>query len=266
MISQLRLIRGLTPARGDENTAEGIKQIISLTATKNNPWSLSTANFWIPGIPQNKSGIWNDFKQGEGRLLLAVGKQNVKETINLNLITSNIAELSQAIRDMQRFIHQAQLFWTSEHQIDPSYIEFYATDAPGPQYALIYTMDLAVSQPGPDDAQQVTRDVVITIEREPFWIPIPPGANPKIYTRRVLGDREGIDYTWSEYSHSSQSANYSGYAVSDAPALIEKTIQNRFEPDDSTWTAFNALNYVTINAADIAGDADALLLLVIDRS
>lgn len=261
----LFLTRGLRPAIGDTDSAEGIKQRINLLVAKSGKtdWSLTD---WQPGIPQAKGGLWNDAPQGAGRQLLGQGVQNVIETMQILLTATDQRQMARQLKAMNKFIYHARAFHTTEWELEPSYIHWKVKGGYGDQYALIYAMDIAAINPNVSETTPYMVDVTLTIEREPFWRPIPPGANPVIWTRAVNGDHEGKDYTYKAHTSPSDATTNSGYSLNTQSGAANDTLDNRWESDDSTWDTFNSHNYIVIPAEKIPGDAPALLTILIDQT
>jgi hypothetical protein len=262
MHNQLRIVKGIEGAPGDVQTLESGYTTINLLSGGAEGFALkSDAGAWNPAVAQPKNGLWYETPFTDGRVMFAGAEQNVTETLSLTLTAPDMVRLGNWMRALNQMQGDCLRFWEDEHaQYDPVFLWWWAAGAPGPQYALIYQMQISVSVPTTLDASIVERDVTITLEREPYWRGIPPGANPVLWTLQRLGEQPGLNYTWNDGKLQLIGA-VSPYAPPQR-SLASGNIQNRaeytLEAVTGDWIRFSQ-NHVTIPAADIPGDAPALL-------
>lgn len=183
MHKELKIIKGLQPIPGDAQTAEPGVQVVNLLNEVG--IILRAGAEWVPQRPQARV-VYGETPLSDGRLPLTSSVGNVVETLPVYIAGGTVQAVASAERELQRLIADARDFHTSEWQIDPVYLMWWADCAPGPQYALIYNMDLAPS--GMPELQGDTWiiEATLTIERDAVWRPIPPGANPALWTEYFL--------------------------------------------------------------------------------
>lgn len=123
-------------------------------------------------------GVWVDSTMMSGRQLVAAKNGNVIDVVQLRPVDSATSiQRDQYISRLNRFISAASEFWATGGTGDPVYLRYKEQDAPGEQYALIYTIE-------PDDDGDT---LTLTIEREPAWRPLPPGLSPKVWKLQQNG-------------------------------------------------------------------------------
>lgn len=244
---ELLIVKGVAAAKGDTASGEVGLQSISLLAEPNQSgWSLNADGGWSPKFTQLKGGgTWADSAVGPGRTLVAGEDANVVETLQLTVTGTTILDLAGHFTRMGRLRQALYDFWTAPNEMDPLYLHWWAKGAPGPQFALIYALDVAEDEP--DVWSNPIRDVTITIEREPYWRGLPPGANPKVWNHEQI--RKVTTYTAADLN---LYANSVGGDVNHA--LAATVTNNDRSPSD---------NYVELIASKIPGDAPALLQLSI---
>lgn len=256
VIQELLIVKGLPPAPGDTTTAEQPMTAVNLMTSGVSGFALDSEDGWAPNIPALKGGgLWADSAISAGRQLIAAEDGNVLETMHLILTGSTIIDLAGHLLQMNTLIADARNFWATEWQIEPVYIRWYAKGAPGPQYALIHNIEMAMDEP--DVMSNPIRDVTITIEREPYWRPIPPGANPKLWT--------------AEFRHNTI-ANADDLYLGARALTFTNARNNLFQTNglenSREWnvgqTGVTSENYIDIPAADIPGDAPALVNMVLE--
>lgn len=245
VIQQLLIVKGVAPAVGDTASAEqGLTSVDLLTQNQQSGWSLDAENGWNPAIPALKGGgVWADSAVSSGRQLLSNEEGNVLETMQLTVIGNTVPDLAAHLSKMSKMIQAARDFWATFFQIEPIYLKWHAVGAPGPQYALIYNIEMAIVEP--EIYSATVRDITLTIEREPYWRGIAPGANPKLWKLT----KDGTQPTTANQAFSASAGN-----------IKTETLQNRREWN-TTQTAVVSDNTLTIPAADIPGDAPALVSL-----
>ncbi|HEX2908163.1 MAG TPA: hypothetical protein VHO69_14935 [Phototrophicaceae bacterium] len=178
-----------------------------------------------------------------GRLPSTFSEQNVIETIQLTATAASLQNRDWLLSELQRYRRAAQDFWVTEGQTAPVWLRWKAAGAPGPQFARIYSMDIAGGNERFQGAQ--TMIITVTIEREPYWqAEVPPGGSPKIWTCFV----NGVELS---------TANASLYDGTDHIAY--GTVANKQEFD--TIYTFLTQNFLDIPANKIPGDAPALVTI-----
>lgn len=265
MHKELRIVRGIVNAPGDTGSAETGYTIIDLLAGAAEGFALnSDAGGWDPALPAPKSGLWNDVPFVDGRVPYAGAEENVTETLDITITASSHLRMSQLLAQLFDLIEDCKSFWFDEFDCQPVFLWWWATGAPGRQFALIMTIDANVSNPGTDDVGNIVRDVVLTIEREPFWrAEVPPGGNPILWTLFAQNKQPGLDYDYL--------ADLRIIQTNTLPilyALAQATIRNKVEYTLLTASANTPSmeNRLTIPASSIPGDAPALLQLALSHT
>jgi hypothetical protein len=266
MHNQLRIVKGIEGAPGDVQTLESGYTTINLLSGSAEGFALkSDTGAWNPAIAQPKNGLWYETSFTDGRVLFGGAEQNVTETLSLTLTAPDMLRLAGYMRHLDQMQADCLRFWQDEHmQYDPVFLWWWAKGAPGPQYALIYQIQISISIPTTMDASIVERDVTITLEREPYWRSVPPGANPVLWTLYKLGEQPGLNYTYDD-GKLRLIGDVSPYTPP-ARALVSANLQNRaeytLEAVTTDWIRFSQ-NHITIPAADIPGDAPALMSVAV---
>lgn len=264
MVSQhkeLKLIRGVPIIPTLTTTLEpGTDLIINLLSGEAEGFALNPSpGSWEPGLPAPKAGLWQETPFLDGRIPIADAYQNVTETMQVVLSAPNYLLLSRWMSKLALLSQDIAQFWNQEAiQMSPVYIHWWATDAPGPQYALIMSLDFAVTTPGVTDTGSIVRDVTLTIEREPYWRGVPPGASPMLWTLYTLGRQPGKDF---------DSSNMPGLN-DDNKSLHESAFINgdMYATQSTTSVILNSTtstNQVTIPASKIPGDVPPLITLFV---
>lgn len=260
--TELKLVRGILNAPGDTNSGEQGYTVIDLLTGAAEGLALSAdTDGWNPTLPAPKAGLWSEVPFGDGRTPIASAEANVIETLRLTVTASTHLRLSQLLRELYALIEDCDRYWNDEFYNQPVFIHWWATGAPGRQYALIMSIDVDTTIPTTEDENVVTRDVVLTIEREPFWrAEVPPGANPIYWTLFAQGKQPGLHYDYL--------ADLRLLADASLPLLYwlaKDTLENKV--DYTTLTSavntINAQNALFIPAEDIPGDAPALVQLTL---
>lgn len=250
MHKELYIARGVMKTPGDALSAEQGLDAINLMDA--NGFALDPSNGWQPQIAGMKNGgVWSDTQTAPGRLLVAGQDGNVTETIRLIITTGDALSLYAQLARLNRFIATCRDMWTTFNQIEPVFLWWWAVGAPERQYALIYNVDIAVTYP--DVTQGATADVTLTLEREPYWRALPPGANPKI---------------WSYYARGEKMDSASDFNLADGTAdnfVYDADVCNRMEFNNANLatTSITARNYIDIDGSRIPGDAPALMCMSI---
>lgn len=243
---ELRIIRGLPKVPNDTVSAEEGLTTLNFINTGAG-FSVDPNAGYVPQRPTVKNGgLWADSALVNGRTLIASAETNVTETIKSTLHASSLIAMNALIKQLEFMIKSVNDFWTSEDQIEPVYLMNQVPGEPGARYALLYSIE--VTYEDPDALETPQRDVTISIEREPYWRPIPPGANPKLWTFYM---RDG-DY-------GAFNTNTAGL-LSGTDAYVFQTVQNRREWQPGQ-NALYSQNYIDIPAENIPGDAPALVCM-----
>lgn len=243
----LMLVKGIGKTATDTLSAENNPVTFNLMS------GIVTLDEWIPNIPPIKnSGVWIDSPINDGRQLLAAPVDNVIEKIEITISDSSYNGVQTQLLALNQMIADCRNYWQSEYQIEPVYLLWEAnrpnTETPKPQYSLISNIDIA---PEYLKADNPTIRISLSVEREPTWSGLIPGANPKLWTFYVNSQQIGTNKTLADAT-----------LVTGSDHLLTQTIQNKFE---WTPTAFGlqttpiSQNYVAITAAQVPGDAPALL-------
>ncbi|MBZ0290700.1 MAG: hypothetical protein K8I30_23950, partial [Anaerolineae bacterium] len=141
-------------------------------------------------------------------------------------------------------------FHTQFDEIQPVYLAWHAPGAPGPQYALIYRIDIAQNT---EPWETNYNELSIQVEREPYWRGIPPGANPKLWTTY-----------WKDFTFDTSSA-YLTQNGADFNIAYDAAVDNRHEWNTGTDPRTHRTeNFIDIDAADIPGDAPALTTITMN--
>lgn len=243
----LEIVKGIPKAPGDTESAES--DLVTLDLLDANGFSVQTDG-WTLGLPGIKrSGIWAESQIVDGRTLIAAPKDNVTETIQLAIANQDLIQRYQLFAKLQRMADDARAFWTDDYQIDPVYLKFKANGARVFQYALIYSLTLADSSDPYEVAEAV--EVTLVVERETAWrMVVPPGGNPLEYWFWSQGKTRGVDYDWEDLRLDSNTDH-----------LVYGDVQNACEFNGADKTTFLTKTWFDIDAADIPGDAPALVCL-----
>lgn len=251
-IITLEIVCGVPRAPGDPYTNEPELQVINLLNVRG--FAVQYPDGWTPQFPSMKNGgLWADSALAAGRQLIAGEFGNVTETMTLTASSATIANRLYLKSQLLAFARRAKTFHTDWNEQQPVYLKWHAPDAPCPQYALIYNIDVAEENDAFD--VQPVDIMVITIEREPAWrMGVPPGGNPIEWTYFSRNMQRGVDY------------QYDDMQLDSTASLVTGTANNRHE-----WTynagnpvvAASSKNYVEIPADRIPGDAPALVCAAI---
>lgn len=262
---ELKLVRGILNAPGDTNSAEQGYEIIDLLSGSAQGLALSSdLDGWNPSLPAPKPGLWTDIPFADGRVPFATAEANVTETMRLTATAPTHVVMSQLLSELHQLVKDCDRFWNDEFYNQPVFIHWHATGAPGRQYALIMTIDVDVAIPTVDDQENIVRDIVLTIEREPFWrAEVPPGANPIYWTLFADGKLPGLNYDY--LADLRLSANLTFPLLY---ALAQDTLSNfvNYTALSNTVNTPNNWNGISIPAADIPGDAPALVQITLTEN
>jgi len=245
---QLQIIKGIGATPGDTYSAENPRQVVNLMS------GIISLEDWSPNIPAIKGGgVWASSPIADGRTLLAAPVGNVTEKMSIRIVDTSYLGVQRQLNALNQMVSDCRDFWQSDYQIDPVYLMWYANCGAGPQYAMIYNIELA-----PEYEQSPTPSVRInmTIEREPAWRGIPPGANPKIWTYEVNPSNPQFNVNTAAL-------------LTGSDHLITEVLNNKYEWSPAAvglQTTYITKNYIDIPAALVPGDTDALVELSIDTS
>lgn len=241
---QLMIVKGIGKTPGDTNSAEPDPIVFNLMAE--DQVSL-TPNGWTPQIASVKNGgVWADSPISDGRQLLTAPVGNVTEKIEILITDNSYLGVMKQLASLYQMAQFCRDNWQTQGQIDPVYLLWYAGCGAGQQFAQLFNIEVA---PEYQDSSSPSIKVNLTLEREPYWRAIPPGANPKI---------------WTYYVNLSHPQFNSGVAslVTGSDHLITQTIQNKAEWSPTAYglqTTFLSQNFIDISASQVPGDAPALV-------
>lgn len=244
---QLQIVKGIEKTPGDSNSQEQGLSVIDLLGIGRTGWSVDAE--WYPNRPALKGGgVWQDSNAATGSVLLDAYDSNVTENITLDLSASDAGELATRLSIMEKMIRDARLFWSSDWQIEPVYLRWWAKGAKGPQFALIYDIEMDVQRNG--TVEDYTRSVSLQITREPYWRwQVEPGGSPKKWTMFVNGAQWGVG------------SSYPVTNIDDYTALDYQYINNYHRLHTSGGTCNQ--NYVSIEAAKLPGDVPPLVRITL---
>ena len=253
----LMIMKGIPSAPLDPNSAEAPME--SLDLLDSTGLGLLTEG-WSPAIaPLKNGGLWVDSTTIDGRALLSDNVGNVVETMQVTCSSSLIANRLAILKKLGRLARMARAFHSTSWQIDPVYLKWAAACNNGlEQYALLYNIDWAINGDTLDPMS--AWDVTLTMEREPYWRGLWPGANPIEWTFQAQGKTRGV-----------QSPN-EGYTYMDMDLLTGTnhlaygTVQNRYEWNSSDYSKALAVNFIDIPATAVPGDAEALVCVTAQYS
>lgn len=242
----LAIIKGVQKTPGDSLSAEVGLTVFNLMS--DGPVTLGE---WSPNIPAVKnSGVWTDSPINDGRRLLAAPVGNVTEKMTILISDKTYLSVAQQMEALTKMIADCRDYWQTITQIEPVWLVWAAgcNTPPLPQFALLYNIEMAATYKPSD---QPTIEVNLTLEREPYWRGIPPGANPRLWT---LYKRSTIPNT-TNVSLITQTDDF----------VYDTNVKNRFEWD-TAYLAPISRNYLDIPASLIPGDAPALVELMIQAT
>lgn len=240
MHEYLALVIGFERVPGDSRSAEQPLDTLALMGSRG--FALDPDEGWLPQMPALKDGgVWAESSTSLGRTLIAGSDGNVTESMRLVVGTGDPLALHSYIVKLNRFIEMARRYWATTYQVLPVYLKWKAISGAGYQYALVYNIDATVEYPGNENSGVV--DVTLSVEREPYWRAIAPGANPKLYYY------EKNKLAWNLANASLISGN-DHWAVD--------TVENE-QSWFASYGAENSKPYIEISG--IPGDAPALMSL-----
>lgn len=245
--SVLQIVKGVQKTPGDNQSAETGLDSIDFLSTEGG-FALDVYEIKIPAL--KSSAVYADSPLTDGRTLISGTLGNVNETIRLTLTAGTIVQIAAMMSKLLRFKQDCNDFWDTFVQIEPVYIKHQVSGEPGPRYALLYDIDIAIETP--TNPSEPTRDITIVIEREPYWRGIAPGDNPK-------------HWSYIQNGQSQQWAGSKANLLTGSDHLTTGTIQNRAELNSSV-SGFVTQNFIDIPAAKIPGDAPALLSLSVQQA
>lgn len=246
---ELLIVKGVGPTPGDTASAEQPLTVVNLMDADAG-FSLKS---WTPNIPSLKSsGIWADSSITDGRTLIAGVNTNVIETIVITLTGANVSDYAMQFAKLQRIVQDARNFWDNTQQFEPVYLRWWANCAPGPQFSLIYNIDLDVEF---DDSTIASAVITMKIEREYRWRGrVRPGGNPKEW---AIGN-----------TFSATNANLSVPDSTFGPQnlVYNTSLLNRTEYTVGNKQSYVSKNFVDITASQIPGDLPALTCIMVQFS
>ncbi len=245
MFRHVKIEVGIPKTPGDSDSNEdGILASIDLTSGGYG-LALEPATGWIPKVAQSKGGLWSENELVSGRVLQTIADQNVTEEMSCFVHSGTVEGLGMVMVDLRRIVQLLHDFWQTSYQIAPVYLNVWFLGAPGPQYALLYSIDISESL---DVSHEQQRDVNLTLEREPYWRPLPPGSNPRLWTLYKKVRTLGIEATTAELDLTDVTNSL----------IYDENTDNRIEWNSADYDTFLSNNWLDISSADIDGDAPAL--------
>lgn len=172
----LKLVKGIYPIPGDavNSSPNNPVQVINLLAGGN---GFSVID-WIPKFAQMQGNTQaNDI----GNTLIGYSMQSVTESISLMSTASNPLSRMALVASLVQFARDAREFVVGRHQADPVFLEWHATGAQYPQYALVQNIDIA--QDSDAFISSSTATLSITVERESYWQSNSPGIYPACWLK-----------------------------------------------------------------------------------
>lgn len=234
----LKIVKGVQKTPGDVNSVEqGLDEVNLLDPLG---FSLDSYEMKIPAL--KSSSVFADNPLADGRTLIVGALGNVTETIRVTITAASIPQMSAMLAKLGRMKQDCNDFWDTFGQIEPVYIKHQVNGEPGPRYALLYDIDIAIA--APFDPGAPTRDLTIVIEREYGWRGIAPGDNPK---------------RWNIENNLGQAFNLANASLIDGTnSLASASLANKTEFATSN-TISSVRNFIDIPAEDIPGDLPALV-------
>ena len=245
----IQLVCGLPKAIGDTNSAEkgpfGDGQYIIDLLAFGSGFQIS-AEDWIPQVAASTPQ-----RAGSGDII-GYTQADIQETINILVIGATPQVVNAKMKKLLMFRQLVEDFWVGT-SIEPVYLEWKAAGSPGPQYALIKSFQAADNASAAEGS--LTGEIVISLEREPYWRALPPGANPKLWTFEAQGLNPGADYDYTDMEINTGTDHL----------IYNASLANKCELDDPVTfgypTGYISENFVDINADDAPGDIEAGMLL-----
>lgn len=204
---------------------------------------------WIPQFSQLKDGgLFADNPLIDNDVYLNGSMGKVTQTMTLLCAGASPKGRYYLESKLRSLNAAAAEYHYTQHQHTPVYLKWTAPGGSGPQYTLIYNIQIAQNRE-PFEASKST-ELTITITHEAEWWPIPPGSTPRLY------------------------ANEKGYAGSNplsliptagggATFMVSETISGATIVLDGPVISSGGVyyqSYIDIPAALIPGDAPALAL------
>lgn len=246
---QLQIIKGIGKTPTDSLSAEPDLVTFNLMS---GIVSLDSSG-WSPAVAAVKSsGVWADSPISDGRTLLATPVGNVTEKMSIIIKDTTAKGVQKQLSNLNMMVNACRSFWQDYDQTDPVYLMWYASCGVGPQYAALYNIETVTDYL---DTPTPSIRVTMTLEREPYWRGLPPGANPKLWSFYVNGQQIGTNKTLSD-----------GQLISGSDHLIVATVNNKFEWSPTAaglQTTPLSKNYIDITASQVPGDAPALTEMAI---
>lgn len=241
----LQIVKGVGPTPGDTASAEQPLIAIDLLDSGSGI-SLDLEDGWEPNIPSLKNGgVWADSPINDGRTLVAGANTNVTETMRLIVSTQSALVYAAIFSSLQRQIQDARDFWDTFNQIEPVYLAWWAANAPGPQYALIYNIDMDLKF---GDSEDASASITLTIERECDWHGIHIGGSPLQWT---MENFFRVPFT------AANASLYTGTQHIGYSTVVSNAIEF------ATAYTFSVVNYIDIPGSSIPGDAQALISIAV---
>lgn len=209
---------------------------------------------WKPTTAALKNGgVWSESNTNDGRYLISAPLGNVTETMRLMIVDPVVTSKAEVITRLMRMVEMCRSFHVDEFASAPVYLGLQYDGAPGPQYALVYNIEVDMQvDPYIEENQSI---ITLAIEREPEWRGIPPGDNPKIWGFYKKG--------WAASSDPSVTAggeyDYNMLNLTNALVAAETIDDGTVYPFDEIGTS--NVNYIDIPGSLIDGDSPAAALI-----
>lgn len=249
---ELMLVKGLPSSKSLGSGLDLTPTVIDLLSGVFTVFDDNGKSTFSPVIATIKDGgVWVDSATMDGRQLVAAKRGNVIEVVRLRASSSyTVMQRANALSEINFYASAASDYWSNNGVGDPVYLRFQAPGAPGEQYALIYSIEVDDDDDGlnPEGNGEMT----ITIERESAWRGIAPGMSPKVWAMLAAGQEPSTTdpapaghFTYTNLSLTSAGVGANSH-------LLQATCKRVDE------VGTTQVNYVTVPADDIPGDAPAL--------
>lgn len=232
----LAIVKGVDRVPQDTVSSEVGFDSISLL----DPLGFSCESYEVQFPNMKSSAVYADNPYTDGRTLVSGAMGNVSETLRVQVSAGTMIQLAAMLSKLGRFRIDCNDFWDTGNQIEPVFLIHQVEGEPGPRYALLYDLNMAIDTPEFPGAP--SRLVTLRIEREPYWRSLAPGDNPK---------------HWSYLKNKQSWVNGNTLLLIGNDHLTIETAQNRAELSSGS-TGYLTKNYIDISADKIPGDAPAL--------
>lgn len=250
MTIELSIIKGIPIPQGSTSTAEVGLDVIDLLNASGFSVQIDS---WIPALAAPKNGgVWSESVLGGDRLL-AAEPGRVTETMTLVASAATPRSRHFLERRLSLFGELARKQHTTNYQVEPVYLKLQLDGMLGPQYSLLYSVEIAPDA-DPFRNRQLNQ-LTIALIRQPEWAwQVPPGGTPKLWTIH----RRGLTPTLTEHGF--------GLGVFQTPYLSPSGTTLVYNATvlwlNSSVEAYYTRSFIDIPAGDVPGDRPARLELV----